>query len=33
MPTQSVTAHLPRELVEKLDQHADRLERSRGWIV
>lgn len=33
MPTQSVTAHLPKELVEKLDQHADRLERSRGWIV
>lgn len=33
MPTQSVTAHLPKELVEKLDQYADRLERSRGWIV
>lgn len=33
MPTRSVTAHLPQELVEKLDQHAHRLERSRGWIV
>lgn len=33
MATQSVTAHLPREFVEKLDQYADRLERSRGWIV
>ena len=33
MPSQPVTAHLPAELVEKLDQYADRLERSRGWIV
>lgn len=33
MATRSVTAHLPNELVEKLDQYADRLERSRGWIV
>jgi predicted transcriptional regulator len=33
MPTQSVTAHLPVELVQKLDQYAERLERSRGWIV
>jgi len=33
MPSQPVTAHLPAELVEKLDQYAERLERSRGWIV
>lgn len=33
MTTRSVTAHLPVDLVEKLDEHAERLERSRGWIV
>lgn len=33
MATRAVTAHLPVELVEKLDQLADRLDRSRGWIV
>jgi predicted transcriptional regulator len=33
MATHPVTAHLPVDLVEKLDQYADRLERSRGWIV
>lgn len=33
MPTQPVTAHLPVELVQKLDQYAELLERSRGWIV
>lgn len=33
MATQPITAHLPIDLVEKLDQYADRLERSRGWIV
>ncbi len=33
MATQSVTAHLPLELVQQLDQLADRLERSRGWIM
>lgn len=33
MATQSVTAHLPVELVQKLDRYAERLERSRGWIV
>jgi predicted transcriptional regulator len=31
--TRSITAHLPVELVQKLDQYAERLERSRGWIV
>lgn len=33
MATQSVKAQLPIELVQRLDQHAERLERSRGWIV
>lgn len=33
MATQSVTAQLPVELVQRLDQYAERLERSRGWIV
>jgi predicted transcriptional regulator len=33
MATQPVTAHLPVDLVEQLDRFADRLERSRGWIV
>lgn len=33
MTTRPVTAHLPVDLVEKVDQYADRLERSRGWIV
>lgn len=27
------TAHVPRELAEKVDAAAARLERSRGWIV
>jgi predicted transcriptional regulator len=31
--TKVVTTHVPRELAEKLDQIAGRLERSRGWIV
>lgn len=33
MATRPVTAHLPNDLVEKLDQYADRMERSRGWVV
>lgn len=33
MPTQAVTAHLPANFVEQLDEQAHRLERSRGWIV
>lgn len=33
MATRPVTAHLPVELIEKLDEYAGRLERSRGWIV
>lgn len=33
MATRVLTAHVPVELAEKVDQLADRLERSRGWIV
>lgn len=33
MQTKVLTAHVPLPLVEKLDQIAVRLERSRGWIV
>jgi predicted transcriptional regulator len=31
--TRVFTAHVPLPLAEKVDQLADRLERSRGWIV
>lgn len=31
--TRVLTAHVPVSLAEKVDQAADRLERSRGWIV
>jgi predicted transcriptional regulator len=31
--TRVLTAHVPVALAEKVDQMADRLERSRGWIV
>jgi predicted transcriptional regulator len=33
MDTRVVTAHLPRELAEKLDGLADTLDRPRGWLV
>jgi predicted transcriptional regulator len=33
MDTGVLTAHVSRELAEKVDQLADRLERSRGWVV
>ena len=33
MTTKPVTARLPAELVQRLDEYADRLERSRGSIV
>lgn len=33
MDTRVLTAHVPRQLAEKVDQIAARLERSRGWIV
>jgi predicted transcriptional regulator len=31
--TRVVTAHIPVQLAEKVDQMAARLERSKGWIV
>lgn len=31
--TRVLTAHVPVILAEKVDQLADRLERSRGWIM
>lgn len=31
--TRSVTAHVPVELAERVDEIADRLDRSRNWIV
>jgi predicted transcriptional regulator len=33
METKVVTAHVPLDLAEKVDELAHRLERSRGWIV
>lgn len=32
-PTRVLTAHVPADLAEKVDEMAARLERSRGWIV
>lgn len=31
--TRVLTAHVPVPLAEKLDQVAERLERSRGWVM
>ncbi|MCL2296935.1 MAG: ribbon-helix-helix domain-containing protein [Proteobacteria bacterium] len=31
--TRVLTAHVPVPLAEKIDQLADRLDRSRGWIM
>ena len=33
MDTRVVTAHLPTELAEKLDDLAERLDRPKGWVV
>jgi predicted transcriptional regulator len=33
MKTKVLTAHVPLPLAQKVDRLADRLERSRGWIV
>ena len=33
MNTKVITAHVPLQLAEKVDQIAARMERSRGWIV
>lgn len=31
--TRVLTAHIPVQMAEKVDQMAERLERSRGWIM
>jgi predicted transcriptional regulator len=31
--TRVLTAHIPLQLADKVDQLASRLERSRGWVV
>lgn len=31
--TRSVTAHVPVELADRIDEVAERLERSKNWIV
>lgn len=31
--TKVLTAHVPRQLADKVDQMAARLDRSRGWVV
>lgn len=31
--TRSVTAHVPVDLAERVDQLAERLDRSKNWIV
>jgi len=33
MDTRVITAHLPADLAEKLDDLAERLDRPKGWIV
>lgn len=33
MTTRVLTAHVPQELAEKVDELSERLERPRGWIV
>ena len=33
MATRVLTAHVPEPLAEKVDDIAERLDRSRGWIV
>jgi predicted transcriptional regulator len=33
MNTKVISAHVPEEMADKVDQIAARLDRSRGWIV
>lgn len=33
MNTKVISVHVPEELVDKVDQIAARLDRSRGWVV
>lgn len=33
MNTKVISAHVPEEMADKVDQIAARLDRSRGWII
>ena len=33
MNTKVLTAHVPLELAERIDEYAEQMERPRGWIV
>jgi predicted transcriptional regulator len=33
MNTKVISAHVPKELADKVDQIAARLDRSRGWVI
>jgi len=33
MDTRVVSAHVPQNLAERVDEAAERLERSRGWVI
>jgi len=33
MGTRVLTAHVPTELADRLDEYATKMDRSRGWIV
>lgn len=33
MSTRVLTAHIPTDLAEQVDQIAERIDRPRGWIV
>jgi len=33
LETKVVTAHVPRDLADEVDKVAERLQRSRGWVV
>ncbi|MEE7626518.1 ribbon-helix-helix domain-containing protein [Methylobacter sp. Wu8] len=33
MNTKVISAHVPEELADKVDQIAARLDRSRGWVI
>jgi predicted transcriptional regulator len=33
MNTKVLTAHVPLELADRVDEYAEQMERSRGWIV
>ncbi len=33
METQTVTAHVPKALVARVDELASKLDRPRGWVV